>query len=130
VEIDVPASTFLPNTSYYVLIGNAVIRDDPAGNNWAGISNPTTWNFTTSGVLVNNVTSDICSGAFQPVGDIVISETGAGDFITSGTINLDFANANFGYDISSVTVSAGPAGNTDITAIQLNPKTLTRLTLD
>src|SRR5690606_22805354 len=117
--------------SYYVRVGGSVIEDtSQQDNNWPGISDNTSWNFTTSGVLVNNVTSAICGGSFQPIGDIVISEQAAGDFMTSGMIHLDFTNTNFGFDISSVTVSAGPAGNTDITAISLNPKTLTRLTLN
>lgn len=130
VEVNIPGGTLQPNSDYYVLIGNAVIEDVPADNDWGGISSQTVWNFSTSGVIVNNLTSSICSGSFQSVGDIVISEVASGDFLTSGIINLDFADPNFGYDISGVTVSAGPAGNTDITAIQLNPKTLTRLTLN
>ena len=129
-EINIPGGTLGINKNYYVLIGNALIEDVPAGNDWGGISDPTIWNFTTSGVNINNVTSNICSGSFQSIGDIVISEVGNADFNTSGTIFLNFANADFGYDISGVTVSAGPAGNTDITSIQLNPKTLTRLTLN
>ncbi len=130
VEVTIPPGTLQPNSDYYVRIGNAVIEDVPADNDWPGISNNTTWNFSTSGVVVNNSISNICGGSFQSIGDIIISEEASGDFITSGTINLEFANANFGYDISSATVSVGPAGNTDITSIQLNPKTLTRLTLD
>ena len=129
-EVTIPPGTLEPNADYYVLIGNAVIEDTPGSNDWGGISTPATWNFSTSGVVANNVTSNICSGSFQPVGNIVISEIASGDFISSGTIYLDFANTDFGYDIGSVTVSAGPAGNTDITSIQLNPKTLTRLTLN
>lgn len=130
VEINIPPGTLTPFTDYYVLIGNGVIEDVPADIDWGGISSNTVLNFSTSGVNINNVASNICSGSFQSISDIVISEGGVGDFITSGTIFLDFSNTNFGYDISAVTVSAGPAGNTDITAIQINPKTLTRLTLD
>src|SRR5690606_30890137 len=44
--------------------------------------------------------------------------------------HLDFSNTNYGFDISTVTVSAGPAGNTDITSVSISPKTLTRLTLN
>ncbi|MEX2232460.1 MAG: Ig-like domain-containing protein, partial [Cyclobacteriaceae bacterium] len=108
VEVNIPAATLSPNSDYYVLIGNAVIEDVPADNDWGGISTQTVWNFSTSGVTVNNVTSNICSGSFQSMGNIVITEEASGDFITSGVINLDFANTDFGYDISSVTVSAGP----------------------
>lgn len=130
VEVNIPGGTLQPNSDYYVLIGNAVIEDVPADNDWGGISSPTAWNFSTSGVVVNNATSNICSGSFQSIADIVISEEASGDFMTSGVINLDFSDPNFGYDISGVQVSAGPVGNTDITTIQLNPKTLTRLTLN
>ncbi len=130
VEVTIPPGTFQPNSDYYVQVGNAVIEDVPADNDWPGVSDKTTWNFATSGVAVNGAVSSICGGSFQSIGDIVISEEASGDFITSGTINLEFANPNFGFDISSATVSVGPPGNTDITAIQLNPKTLTRLTLD
>lgn len=130
VKVGIPAGVLEGNTTYYVLIGNAVIEDVPADLDWDGISDATTWNFTTSAVTANNVTSNICSGSFQSVADIVISEGASGDFITSGTIYLDFADADFGFDVSTVTVSAGPSGNTDITSISLNPKTLSRLTLN
>ncbi len=131
IEVPLPPGLLQPNKSYYVLVGGSVIEDtSPGNNNWGGISSNTAWTFTTSGVLVNNVSSAICGGSFQPIGDIIISEQAAGDFMTSGTVYLDFSNTNFGFDISSVSVSAGPAGNTDITSISINPKTLTRLTLN
>lgn len=131
VEVPITPGTLQPNTSYYVQVGGSVIEDtSPQDNNWGGISDKTTWNFTTSGVTINAVTSAICGGAFQPIGDIVISEQAAGDFITSGSVHLDFSNTNYGFDISTVTVSAGPAGNTDITSVSISPKTLTRLTLN
>ncbi|SVE13446.1 uncharacterized protein METZ01_LOCUS466300, partial [marine metagenome] len=42
-----PSSDFSVNTAYYVNISSAAF-EDASGNNFAGISNTTTWNFTTT----------------------------------------------------------------------------------
>ncbi|MDQ2658120.1 MAG: Ig-like domain-containing protein, partial [Bacteroidota bacterium] len=51
VEVTIPPGTLQPNSDYYVRIGNVVLEDVPADNDWPGISNNTTWNFSTSGVV-------------------------------------------------------------------------------
>lgn len=48
ITID-PVNVFTPNTSYYVQI-DATAFDDVAGNSFVGISDTTTWNFTTADV--------------------------------------------------------------------------------
>src|SRR5690606_31755232 len=75
-EVPIPAGTLQPHSSYYVVIGDAAISDAPAGNDWPGISDPSVWTFSTSGVTIASPTTNICSGSFEFVGDIVISETG------------------------------------------------------
>ncbi len=51
-----PSGTFAANTGYYVQIG-ADAFDDAFGNSYAGISNTTTWNFTTSDHMKWGITS-------------------------------------------------------------------------
>ncbi len=113
--------TLNPNKNYYILIG-ANVFEDASGNNFAGYTAVTDWNFTTSTVAVNNATSNICSGSFQSIANIVISETGVADFNNGAgkTLVLSLANtsefviANSGVsvsgasaDVSGLSVSVG-----------------------
>lgn len=105
-----PANTFVSETMYYVLIDNGAIEDN-SGNNYAGISNNTDWNFTVEDIISPSVTlaTTVSSPSNQsPFSiDIVFSEviTGfsTGDFtLTNATVsNLTSAdNINFTADIT------------------------------
>lgn len=101
----------LPYKNYHILIGSEVF-EDAAGNNFAGFTDATTWNFSSSGVEVNNVTSAICSGSFQSIGNIVISETGISDFNSGAgqTLTLSLENtAEFVISNSGITVAGTSA---------------------
>lgn len=121
-EVNIPPGVLKAHSSYYVLVGNGVIEDVPADNDWPGISDPSVWTFSTSGVVVTGPSASICSGTFEAIGDIVISETGNGDFNEGNNVTLilglenpaEFALSNAGIvvnttgsDISNVSVSAG-----------------------
>lgn len=67
-----PTGTFLTGADYYVQIPATAIRDI-AGNNYAGISTPTTWNFTTVAPAVTNVTSTTADGTYGPGSVINVS---------------------------------------------------------
>lgn len=127
IEIDISSVTLEANTNYYVVAGNAVLEDVPAGNNWGGSADPTFWNFTTSSVTVNNAISNICSGSFQSIGNIVISEGGQGDFNTgaSQTLILGLADDNeFVFSNSGVSVSGLSADVTNL-SVSVGLTTLT-----
>src|SRR5690606_15949034 len=118
----------LANKNYHIQIGDRVFAD-AAGNDFAGLSGGD-WNFTTSGILVNNLTSSICSGSFQSIGNIVISEKGAGDLNNNpGTRSLvlsltnasEFVIANSGVSVSGLSA--------DITSLSVTVG-LTSLTLE
>jgi hypothetical protein len=101
----------LPGKDYYILIGGNVF-EDAAGNNFAGYSATTDWAFSASAVTVNNTSSNICSGSFQSIGNIVISEVGVGDFNAgaSKTLTLSLANTSeFVISNSGVSVTGASA---------------------
>lgn len=109
----------LPYKNYYILIGSQVF-EDAAQNVFPGLPAATDWNFTASGVTVNNAINNICSGSFQPLGNIVISETAAGDFNTGAgqTLILSLENTSeFVIANSGVTVTGSSA---DITALSVS----------
>lgn len=99
----------LPYKNYYVLVGDDVFSD-ASGNKFLGLSAATNWNITTSGVVVNNATSNICSGSFQSIGNIIISEAGAADFNNGASQTLvlsldntsEFVISNSGVSVSGV----------------------------
>jgi len=109
----------VPNKDYYILIGEHVF-EDASGNDFAGYLAATDWNFRSSGVTINNASSDICSGSFQSIGNIVISESSAADFNTgaSQTLVLSLAdNAEFVISNSGVVASGT---STDITSLSVS----------
>lgn len=103
-------------TNYYILVGDDVF-EDAAGNDFDGYLSSTDWNFTTSGVTINNASSSICSGSFQAISNIVISENGAADFNNGSNQKLILSLANtsdFVISNSGVSVTGTSA---DITAL-------------
>jgi Ca2+-binding RTX toxin-like protein len=76
----------LPNTDYYVEIGNGAIKD-LAGNNYAGITGKTAWNFksitATSGAdkIIGTANADIIDGL---AGNDTITGLGGNDKLTGG----------------------------------------------
>jgi hypothetical protein len=116
-----------PNKNYYITIGDDVFSD-AAGNDFAGYTANTDWNFKTSTVTVNNASSSICSGSFQSIGNIIISETGAGDFNVgaSKTLTLTLSNTSE-FVISNSGVSATGA-SADVSGLSVSVG-LTSLTL-
>lgn len=109
----------LPNKNYHIIIGEDVFEDN-AGNDFAGYLVATDWNFSTSGVIVNNASSNICSGSFQSIGNIIISETFAGDFNTGAgqTLILSLGNTSeFAFSNSGVNVAAT---SSDITSLSVS----------
>ncbi|MFN8296929.1 MAG: Ig-like domain-containing protein [Chitinophagales bacterium] len=64
-----PSGTFVTGSAYYVQISNTAITDN-AGNAYAGISNTTTWDFSTVGPTVTNVSSSTGDGTYN-IGDVI-----------------------------------------------------------
>ncbi|HEU5147923.1 MAG TPA: hypothetical protein VFT90_14455, partial [Chryseosolibacter sp.] len=107
------------NKNYHILIGEDVFQD-AAGNAFAGLLAATDWTFSSSGVTVNNETSNICSGSFQSIRNIIISETSAADFNTGAgqTLTLSLDNTSeFVISNSGVTVTGTSA---DITSLSVS----------
>lgn len=123
------------NTDYYVFVGSKVFSD-LSGNDFAGISSTTTWNFKTSaGATVNNLTSSSCTGKFSVISNIVITETGVNNIQgvdnASRTIILGFDGPGFIFNpsTSGVTVSAGNDYSAVVTSVSYTDVVLT-LTFD
>ncbi len=99
-----PSSTWLASTGYYVQVASGAF-EDLAGNDYAGISDTTTWNFTTassagswtqttqaefaSDILSNTVATTV-SGDGQ-----VILTSGAGSEITGRIANPSFESGTY-----------------------------------
>lgn len=64
-----PTGTFAIGAGYYVQISGTAIRD-AVGIFYAGISDATTWNFTTVAPTVLNVTSSTANGNYK-IGDVI-----------------------------------------------------------
>lgn len=125
--VDISGYALKANTNYYVLVGNQVYEDSPGTNDFAGLTTTTSWNFTTSGVTVNNASSSICTGSFQPIGDIIISENGIGDFNNSGTLEIELANTS-DYIFSTSGITVGETGS-DITSISVQSASFSKITI-
>jgi hypothetical protein len=79
-----PTGTFAEGAGYYVQISNTVITDIP-GNAYAGISDATTWNFTTVGPTVTNVSSATANGTYKTSDVITITVTFSSAVTVTGT---------------------------------------------
>ncbi len=116
VTVDL-TTDLVPGTAYYVRVGATAIQD-LAGNAFAGITNPGTFNFTTAGdappafteiTLEDLATVDVADGAYK-----VIVDFAAADGVKLGNINgfgaddlIEFQNAPDGavarFDSSTAT---------------------------
>lgn len=117
-------------TAYNIRIGSKVFSD-LIGNDFAGISSSTTWNFTTStGAIINNLSSSKCSGPFTPLTNITITEDAADNFQGfdngSRTLTLGFSGSGFVFDPSSTPSINFTAGRDiqNISGIAINFTTL------
>ena len=116
VTID-PTSSLTPGTAYYVQIAAGAI-EDLAGNDFAGISDPATWNFTTTntgGTIVQSggntaITEGGATDTYtivlnsQPTADVTIAINSGSQSTTSPT-SLTFTSANWNV-AQTVTVTA------------------------
>ena len=75
---------FTRGTRYYVNIPSGAVQD-LAGNNYAGISNNSTWNFTTVAPSVTNVTSTNADGAYKIGDPIVVTITFNDNVVVTGS---------------------------------------------
>ncbi|MEG4838228.1 Ig-like domain-containing protein, partial [Microcoleus sp. B9-D4] len=99
-----PLADLAPGTGYYVEIGAGAIKD-LAGNNYAGTTGATAWNFNTAGVLASPVQFDLTS-VFDR--DVIINRTGG---VTDSTQNgLSTLNQTL-LTQSFATFKAGANGN-------------------
>lgn len=107
-----PSTIFANKIEYYVLIDAGSFRD-AAGNLYAGISNPTTWNFTVGDITpptlssVGIVSSNSNSGIAIP-GDTVTLSFTSNETISMPTVAMQSGGSN----ISGSPVVANTAGNT------------------
>ncbi|HCM76366.1 MAG TPA: hypothetical protein DIS90_08280 [Cytophagales bacterium] len=131
ITIDITAWPLKPNTSYYVLIGNSVIEDDPAGNDFAGIASTSTWNWSTTGIIVTPpATLNVCENSTpRTLGDILLEEAGVDDFNTAGSITLTLNPASgFVFQAGQGNVTFEPIAGNDITSVTINSITFSSIT--
>jgi VCBS repeat-containing protein len=83
-----------PNTQYYVTIDATAIKD-LAGNFFAGISNSTAWNFTTTGAALSDVTAPTLNA------NALLSFSG-------GSVNIATAGGSTGIFVAPTDVNANP----------------------
>ena len=137
-----PTVPFVNSTGYYLEIPAGAI-EDIAGNDYAGISDPTTWNFTTGitqqAYVATNVTS--ATGAARPTGGFASADHYAEgsalgtfavysianfrfnkvDFVLPGSANIDnIVTAEYTLTTNDRTFSAGSELEFFLTTDQLN----------
>ncbi|MFG6429183.1 VCBS domain-containing protein [Roseateles sp. LYH14W] len=83
-----------PNTSYYVTIDPTAIKD-LAGNYFAGISNSTAWNFSTTGSALNDATAPTLTA------NALLSFSG-------GSVNIATAGGSTGIFVAPTDINANP----------------------
>ena len=111
ITID-PTSSFLPESSYYVLI-DATAFDDVDSNSFAGISSSTTWNFTTENKQNQTITFD--EPPTKTYGDAPFDLTATAN---SG-LPVSYSSSNLSVaTVAGSTVTIVGAGSTTITASQ------------
>ncbi|KKU18139.1 MAG: hypothetical protein UX31_C0013G0017 [Candidatus Nomurabacteria bacterium GW2011_GWA1_46_11] len=87
-----PATTFDYSTGYYVQIG-ADAFDDTAGNSYAGISDTTSWNFTTESQVSNNYLESVTFDTESDDGFAINSIYWEGTLVAGSTVGFQFAVA-------------------------------------
>jgi Ca2+-binding RTX toxin-like protein len=99
-----PTANLAPGTDYYVEIANGAITDI-AGNNYAGITGDSTWNFTTEGTAVingtagaDNLTGTASSDIINGLADNDTLNGGAGNDSLDGGNDNDILDGGFGND--------------------------------
>jgi hypothetical protein len=137
-----PTTPFVNSTGYYLEIPSGAI-EDIAGNDYAGISDPTTWNFTTGitqqPYVATNVTS--ATGAARPTGGSVSADHYAEgsalgtfavysianfrfnkvDFVLPGSANIDnIVTAEYTLTTNNRTFAAGSTLEFFLTTDQMN----------
>jgi hypothetical protein len=93
VTVD-PAGTFEEDTGYYVLIDEGALTDDE-GNDYAGIDDKNTWNFTTAETTPLTIISGTLAADNSYI-DVTFSEGAYGD--SSGTVPVDPADFDLVFD--------------------------------
>jgi methionine-rich copper-binding protein CopC len=90
-----PAATLAENTGYYIVITPTAFHD-PAGNNYAGISDKTVWNFTTADTTPPTVT--------------IITTSPNPTNVSPIPVTITFSEAVTGFDVGDIMVSNGTKG--------------------
>lgn len=97
-----PASNFANSTGYYIEIPTGAI-EDIAGNDYAGISGPTAWNFTTLAASVSPTATETFTTQMRvtPTGaststDYYGEGNGQGSFAVYGHGTFNFSKLDFG----------------------------------
>jgi Ca2+-binding RTX toxin-like protein len=129
-----PTADLLANSTYYVQLASGVIKD-LAGNNYAGISNTTTLNFSTAIAIPTSGDDSI----FGTSGNDIISGLAGNDSLTGGE-GADTLTGGQGNDsleltettsAADVVIFAGGSGTTGTTvrALSLGLDTITGINL-
>ena len=112
-----PAGTFASQTGYYVQIA-ATCFDDTSGNSYAGISDKTTWNFTSADVGAPTVTSfnpadDATGVAVSTTVSVTFSEAMDSSTITTDSFTLagSAISGTVSYDGATYTATFTPDAN-------------------
>jgi len=111
-----PADTFASETSYYVQIA-ATCFDDTSGNSYAGISDKTTWNFTSVTAVYQPDNQIRNRGEETYIGDNTYNTTGADqtksqtvDNSVTATYEIKVENDSNAPDTLNVSGTAGGGG--------------------
>lgn len=119
ITID-PSVTLESETGYYVQVATTAF-DDIAGNSYAGISDTTTWNFTTADVVAPTVT--VLSPA-DGASDVALASNLVITFdeaVDAETGNLTIKKASDDSTVETIDVTSGQVTGTGTAIITVNP---------
>jgi len=104
-----PTNDLIAGTGYYVEIISGAI-EDLAGNDFAGITNATTWNFTTAAAVNPTVNLSVSANAGTEAGTTVITVTATASSAVSGIQTVNVAASGTGitagdYNLNGSTIT-------------------------
>ena len=104
-----PTNDLIAGTGYYVEIISGAI-EDLAGNDFAGITSATTWNFTTAAAVNPTVNLSVSANAGTEAGTTVITVTATASSAVSGIQTVNVAVTGTGitagdYNLSNSTIT-------------------------
>lgn len=117
-----PTVTLESETAYYIEVTNTAVKD-VAGNNYAGISDTTTWNFTTEDIIAPTLTGVTPADGSQNVELATNLVLNFSEPVNAGTGNIIIKKTTDDTTVETIDVTSGLVTGNGTNALTINPST-------